>query len=1340
MTSDNVATVRAEVLGWLLRELEELTGLTRDAIDTDTPLHELGVGSRDAVSIANALEREFAINLPPTLAWEQPTLRQLANYVATRSDDAARPPEPVTSSVLHEPVAIVGMSCRLPGAESVRALWAGLHGGLDAVSEVGRQHWLERGMREEQLRACADARFFGGFLRQVDQFEPGAFQISDDEAARMDPQQRLLLEVVAEAMQDAGVAPRELAGSRTGVFVGAASFDYARMQLELLAQIDARTASGSALSIIANRISYVFDLRGPSMVVDTACSSSLVALHLALRSLRAGDCERAIVAGVNLILSPAVELNFRKAGAMAADGRCKFMDARADGYVRSEGAGALILERLSDAVEHGRRSYACVRGSAVNQDGRSNGLMAPNPQAQIEVLRAACRDAGVRSEDVGYVEAHGTGTVLGDPIEVRALAQVYRPDPAAGEPCLLGSIKTNLGHLEAAAGIAGLIKAALILQHSRIPPSLHLRSPNPHVVLEELGLRVCTEATPLPTRAETAVGVSSFGFGGTNAHVLLSRAQPVDPTPELSDGHAWQRQRFWFQPVPRRANVTLEPYHHGELAALPSCAVYDFELELTATGALRQLPWASVLDAALEHVRVDASEPALCDVLFADDISADARQPLACQLYVDSEDQGFELFVDRRSGQGWTLLARGSVTVAHPLERVELAALRAAGAQVRELPPTSNACHGELLASVLDSSQQLVGASTTRRVAHYQAGCGGAPRSLVAEPERLMLLDERGHVLRLARGVELAELSPELLSRAHAAAADASSYELRWITRSGELRPGALQGQRWLLLGAIGSFERRLIQEFEAHGAELRAIHDWAVLSPVERTRQLLEARCAGVLLMTADEEIGEPEVPRHARDTFMEQLATLRALAHASVDAKLWIVVRAQARATVLAQSVTAGLGRVAALELRAGFAGVIELAPDVREAMAAEQVSYALGEGQGEDRWRVARGGPQVPRLTPLAQRSSQPAPALRADGAYLISGGTGGAGLALARWCVERGARRLLLTGRRPSAPELEQPLAELRALGAEVRVLQLDAGDYDATLRAVRELSSDGVIVRGIFHLAGVAGEAELERVDAEGVRSVFSPKLDGAWNLHRVARALTLPLEQFVLFGSISSVWGAARLGVYAAANSFLGSLAAHRHALGLPATCIHWGWLAEGRLVAAAHGALLSGIGLRALPSALVHAALDRALTEQRAESVVAAVDWSQFVPAFEAQGRQHLFDDLSVTGATQDGAGASWLPVLAQLPAASRLAALVELMRTEVASLLRREAGAIDTRLGLFDMGMDSLLASGLRARVERALAISLPPTAVFDQVTIERLCRFALQLAGPMPEGRYT
>ena len=430
-----------------------------------------------------------------------------------------------------EPIAIIGIGCRFPQASGPDGFWRILKNGVDAISEVPGDRWNIDLLYDPDPAAPGKmSTRWGAFLDQVEGFDLHFFGVPPREAQKMDPQQQLLLEVAWEALEDAGQAPHLLAGTQCAVFVGVTNNDFAHLQVNKPELIDAYAGTGSAVSVIANRLSYFLDLRGPSMAVDTACSSSLVAIHLACQSIWNGECHPiALVGGVNVILSPAGTIFFSKAGAMAPDGRTRTFDARSRGFARGEGAGVVVLKLLPDALRDGDSIYAVIRGSAVNQDGRSNGLMAPSRWSQEAVLRAAYRRAGVSPGQVHYVEAHGTGTLLGDTIEAAALGAVLAEDRPPGSPCAVASVKTNLGHLESAAGIAALIKVALMLKHRTIPPNVHFVEPNPYINFSKSPLRVPISLESWPEYQRPALaGVSAFGFGGTNAHVVAQEAPRRD--------------------------------------------------------------------------------------------------------------------------------------------------------------------------------------------------------------------------------------------------------------------------------------------------------------------------------------------------------------------------------------------------------------------------------------------------------------------------------------------------------------------------------------------------------------------------------------------------------------------------------------------------------------------------------------------------------------------------------------------------------------------------------------------------------------------------------------------
>ncbi|MDZ7992526.1 MAG: type I polyketide synthase [Nostoc sp. EfeVER01] len=514
------------IQNWLLFQLSAILNILPADIDIREPFVRYGLSSREAVSLVGDLEEWLQCHLSPTLLWEYPTIKTLVEHLTHKSKASVLNSISTNPQTTAEPIAVVGIGCRFPGARDPEAFWQLLHQGIDAIQEVPSSRWdLTTFYDPNPVTPGKMNTRWGGFLEQVDQFDPQFFGISPRETESIDPQQRLLLEVTWEALENAAIAPDHLVGSQTGVFIGICNYDYSLMQFNELGSLNAYFGTGNALSIVANRLSYILDLHGPSWVVDTACSSSLVAVHQACQSLHQGECQMAIVGGVNLILAPQLNIVFSQANMMAADGRCKTFDAAADGYVRSEGCGVIILKPLSNAQRDGDNILALIKGSAINQDGRSNGLTAPNGLSQRAVVRQALANAKLAAAQISYVEAHGTGTSLGDPIEVNSLKEVLMEGRSPEQPCWIGSVKTNIGHLEATAGIAGLIKVVLSLQHEEIPSHLHFNQLNPHISLEGTSLSIPTERQKW-ARGEKRrfAGVSSFGFGGTNAHVIVEEA------------------------------------------------------------------------------------------------------------------------------------------------------------------------------------------------------------------------------------------------------------------------------------------------------------------------------------------------------------------------------------------------------------------------------------------------------------------------------------------------------------------------------------------------------------------------------------------------------------------------------------------------------------------------------------------------------------------------------------------------------------------------------------------------------------------------------------------------
>ena len=586
-TDADSTVLQAEIA--VVQLVSQILGVKVEDIDPAVDMSEYGFDSITLTRFANRVNEQFLVDITPPILFEHRSIRSFCNYLCSqyaeavarvlRPNDvdsvvdisrrsaqtageevlaaptssllggAAEPQVAGASSLVSgepigsvEPIAIVGIAGIFPQADNVREFWEHLVEGRDSVSEIPANRWDWRQYWSDPPTEpnCTNSKW-GGFIREVDKFDAAFFGIMPREAELMDPQQRIVLELVWRAIEDAGRAPSELAGSRTGLFVGVGSLDYSELVRESGCEIGGYTATGLAHSVLVNRISYLLDLRGPSEPVDTACSSSLVAIHRAVESIRCGDCEMAIAGGVNVMLKPTLHIAFGKAGMLSPDGRCKTFDSKANGYVRGEGAGVVVLKPWSRAVADGDQVLALIRSSAVNHGGHTNSLTAPSPTAQADLIVEAHRKAGIDPSTITYIETHGTGTVLGDPIEINGLKQAFgRLYEAQGEPspvrphCGLGSVKTNIGHLESAAGIAGILKVVMAMRAGVLPATLHLQEVNPYLKLDATPFYLVTqtrtwsrllaaEGSEMPRRA----GVSSFGFGGVNAHVVLEEAPEI---------------------------------------------------------------------------------------------------------------------------------------------------------------------------------------------------------------------------------------------------------------------------------------------------------------------------------------------------------------------------------------------------------------------------------------------------------------------------------------------------------------------------------------------------------------------------------------------------------------------------------------------------------------------------------------------------------------------------------------------------------------------------------------------------------------------------------------------
>jgi polyketide synthase PksM len=608
LAQPNSAGLLEKVEAWLVEAVGVLLKVKREDVDLDAELSEFGFDSISLTGFANHVNQAYALELMPTLFFEHPTVKSIARYLVDNHAQrlmaklgvqpvAAVPvtvpvPAAPTRAVAvdvndTEAIAIIGMSGKFPEAEDLDAFWTNLQAGKESVREIPLQRWdwraIEGSEREDGTMGGAQ---WGAFMDGVEQFDPLFFGISPREAERIDPQHRLTMMYGWKAFEDAGYGPKQLSGSRTGVFIGTTSTGYSELLMRAGAGIEGYTATGIVPSVGPNRLSYLLNLHGPSEPIETACSSSLVAVHRAVHAIRAGDCDMALVGGVNTLF-PTLHTSFNKAGMLSPDGKCKTFSSSADGYARGEGVGMIVLKKLSAAERDGDHIYGLVRGSAENHGGRAQSLTAPNPNAQAALIKDAYRRAGVSPRSVTYIEAHGTGTPLGDPIEINGLKSAFQglsDELAVGAEtnyCGLGSVKTNIGHLELAAGIAGLIKILLQLKHETLVSSLHCDEINPYIKLEESPFFVVRENQPwrrstdaagreLPLRA----GISSFGFGGVNAHLLIEEytgatpAAAADARPVMVVLSAKDAARLQEQAVQLRQWIVRRELRDGDLASL----------------------------------------------------------------------------------------------------------------------------------------------------------------------------------------------------------------------------------------------------------------------------------------------------------------------------------------------------------------------------------------------------------------------------------------------------------------------------------------------------------------------------------------------------------------------------------------------------------------------------------------------------------------------------------------------------------------------------------------------------------------------------------------------------
>ncbi|RSS53113.1 SDR family NAD(P)-dependent oxidoreductase [Streptomyces sp. WAC01280] len=1121
------------------------------------------------------------------------------------------------------PLAVVGVGLRLPGGiVDLDGYWDALSEGRDLVAPMPEHRKGPFAAEWDTLPRR------GGYLDEVLEFDAGFFGISPREARSLDPQHRLLLEVAWEALEDAAFAPEYLSGLRTGLYVGVTGQDYRDWQPA--GQEDAYWLTGNGHCFAAGRIAYTMGLMGPAVAVDTACSSSLTAVHLAGQALRRDECDVAIAAGVNLILSPRSTRLIQQTNSLSPDGLCKTFDARANGFTRGEGCGVVVLKRLSEALRDGDRVHAVIRGSAVNQDGRSSGFTAPNVRAQINLIKAALDDAGLTPAAIGALEAHGTGTALGDPIEVEAIVEALgRRD--GGAPLRIGSVKTSIGHLEAASGIAGLIRGVASVKRRAVPPVVHLDTLNPRIDIADTGIEFPRGETPWTGEdgAGDCLGISSFGMSGTNAHVVIG---------------------------PLTADELATP-------AAGSAPVTGFEITARSEDALRA--WAGRLADRVAELPEDAY-PAFAYTVTEGRARHAVRAVITAGGPADAA-AALRALADGTAAPETTAAAtalprRVADLPAYPWERVRYAPETAAPATAA-LPPA-------------DTTVEPLPALAVEWIPY-------APAATASQAPLVVAGDDSATVALLAEAARTAGRTVTVL----------------------DALPADTDG--WAQAGHTGDLLLALA------AAPLPTALDGA--APTAHAAALCAAATTAVRALPA----GTGRV--HLVTAGVRQVTGADPIAAAD-------------------HGVLHGLAPVLALEFPDTWGGIVDL-PAVPTAADATAALAALADGSAEDLIAVRDGAAHTARLRPAAE-ALRPLP-VRPDATYVLTGGLGAIGTGLVRDLAARGARHLVLIGRRSQdelAAEAQELLAELAAAGVEAVYASADTGDAARLTEALAVL--DGLPpVRGVVHAAGSIDRLPLAEADADTFATALAGKFTGAAWLRLLAA--DWPLDFLVHLSSVSAVWGTDGYGAYAAANGGLDAIAALAATEGIPATSVAFGpWDLDGMASPEAR-ALLARMGVSPVAPAEGFAGL--AGNGTGAHTVACRLDAERFRAVMNSVRARPLFDGL--TGADEptgpesatptESPAAAFARELAEAPEHRRPTLVTRRTREVLAGILGHDdPAALSETTGFLDLGLDSIMAVDAAAALTETLGVDVGIGDVFGHPTVERL---SAELTGRLA-GRTT
>jgi acyl transferase domain-containing protein/thioesterase domain-containing protein len=1207
------------------------------------------------------------------------------------------------SVVSDDKIAIIGAACRFPGhIKTLSEYWHALDSGKNCISEVPVERFdVNEYFSTDPDRIGSIYTKAGGFIDDPEKFDAAFFGISPKEAISMDPQQRVFLEVSWEALEAACIAPSSIQGSKTGIFIGVATHDYATLEMYSgnVSSIDDYSFTGVASSVLAARLAYNLDLHGPCISIDTACSSSLVAIHEACKSLLSQESNLAVAGGVNLILSPENTVYFCKINALSRNGICSTFDEAADGYVRSEGCGVVILKRLTDAIENNDNILAVINSSVINQDGRSNGLTAPNGLAQEQLILDALKKANIDSKLVEYVEAHGTGTKLGDPIEVRALSNVYGKERNSNQPLFIGSVKSQIGHLEAAAGVASVIKVCLALQNKKIPGTINLKKLNSNIPWAEIPLSVPVSTIVWPSNNNSKIAaVNSFGLSGTNAHLIM---QSYTANKHIQD--------------------TVHKYHILTISAKTQQALKDYVLKYR--------------DFILENKDLNIE-----DICTSSNLCKDHFK-FRLALVSDSKTD----FI--RKLDSFLSLANAGTLDAQASE-VKSSEELVIHISVHDLRRTSEMelVDYEAVAKLYSNNEDI----------DWKQFHGHAKYNKIALPsypfqhQTYMIKPKKTYNHAISKQKYNVSLVYTVDWKKHDFLDDESnvqefgSYWIAIICKKDSVLFKKIEnllksGARLLLITYGEKFNKISGSHFEMDITSDLMMEDFARYCSKMTNFEHVDFLYTIEYHLTSGFNFGDKYIDD------LEQFALFLKL----IDRKnktlnlkygVWLavnslhIIRNESIAETYDQAALWGLGKIALLEMPETFKGMLDFEIesegfDSQIRMFNEKLQHEIHESEiafrGQDVFV-----PVINKFRSVVNKSELSEVSIKSNACYLISGGLGGIGLEISKWLVQQGANELILISR--NAPKDKNSIDIIESLsnkGVKIHIVSCDISDY-IKLKSVFDSLQLHVKLKGVIHAAGSYSSEKIDQLEKNNLQHALNPKLEGLLVLNELTK--NIKLDFFVCFSSISAIWGAKNYGAYAAANYFMNVFMDHRRQYGLPGISINCGpWDHVGMAMQDNRKEQFINAGILPLAPEVALSLIDFAIKEDKNNLIIADIDWSVLIDSFDGFKTAVLFRGLEYERPQKFIPGSNSVVSDDLHVDHQKLKLVMQYIITEATKALNlKTVDMFDIDKTFLEQGMDSIAAVHFCRSISENLQLNftLPSQSVFSYPTIEKLSLYLI------------